>query len=438
MNHKNFVGRTSIIGIAIPIMLSNLSTPLVGLVDTAVLGQSVNPSLIGGVAVGATMFSLIFWAFGFLRMANTGLAAQAVGAGNSNEVKTIFLRGIFLSIFLGGVLIILKKPILSFIFLLIDTSDEIKHLARQYYEIRIWAAPVTFINYVVLGWLIGIGKSKVALGIQIFLNTLNVAFDWYLVILLDEGIEGVAIGTLLAEFSAAGLGLFIILKGWFQEYRWSHVGDMWNLNKLWLLLNVSKDICIRSFALLLVFVWFTSQSAKAGELILAANAILMHFITCSAFLLDGFAMAAESLAGRAKGAKNKALFLRVCADTLLWGILVAIVISLFFLYSGGRIITLMTVNVMVRETAEKYLIWASLAPVVATVGYQLDGIFLGATWTKQMVYSMALSTILFFLTWWLFKSIGNHGLWLAIYSHFIARAVTLTILFPRLLLRDFP
>ncbi len=427
-----------VFALAVPVMISNISTPLIGVVDTAIVGQSPDPSLIGAVAISAMLFSLLYWGFGFLRMGTTSLTAQSIGACDQSESRAVLMRALIVSLAAGLGLIALQTPISALGFFFLKASSSVEFLSKEYFDIRIWSAPATFINYALVGWFIGLGRAQIALLIQLILNFLNAFLDWYFVIELGMGVKGVALGTLFAEFFAAIIGLIFAVKIYRHLEKEENKISIWNFSKLQKLFNVSTDIMVRSLALMFVFVWFTSQSAKNGDLVLAANAILMHFITTTAYFLDGFAIAAESLAGRAIGAKSRKDFVRISKVTLLWSAIIAALASIVLIALGPNIIRVLTVDTNIRETAIEFMLWAALAPCIATWCYQLDGIFLGATWTREMVKSMLISTTLFLLVYWVLMPLQNTGLWLSLYFHFAARAATLGYYFPRLLNRDFP
>ncbi len=427
-----------VFALAVPVMISNISTPLIGVVDTAIVGQSPDPSLIGAVAISAMLFSLLYWGFGFLRMGTTSLTAQSIGACEQSESRAILMRALIVSLATGFGLIALQTPISALGFFFLKASSSVEFLSKEYFDIRIWSAPATFINYALVGWFIGLGRARIALLIQLILNFLNAFLDWYFVIELGMGVKGVALGTLFAEFFAATIGLIFAVKIYLHLKTEKNKISIWDFSKLRKLFNVSTDIMVRSLALIFVFVWFTSQSAKNGDLVLAANAILMHFITTTAYFLDGFAIAAESLAGRAIGAKSRKDFVRISKVTLSWSAIIAALASIVLIALGPNIIRVLTVDTNIQETAIEFMLWAALAPLIATWCYQLDGIFLGATWTREMVKSMLISTSLFLLVYWVLLPLQNTGLWLSLYFHFAARAVTLGYYFPRLLNRDFP
>ena len=422
----------AVLSIALPIMLSNLSTPLLGVVDTAVIGRIPDPAHIGGVALGALVFTLLFWAFGFLRMGTTGLTAQALGADDADEIRASLGRALLIAVLIGAALIALQWPIGWLAFALLEGSERVESLAAEYYAIRIWAAPATLANYALLGWFIGLGRAPLALALQLTLNLANMALDAWFVLGLDLGVRGVALGTVLAELLAAAVGLFIAAR------HLGRLGGRWELarlraaERLARTLAVNRDIMIRSLALIFVFVWFTAQGAKSGDAILAANAVLMHFVTVSAYFLDGLAFAAEALVGRAIGAAQRAGLTAAARLTTLWAAGVALLASLLLALFGAQMVDLLTVDPSVRALARLYLPWAAAAPLAGVWCFQLDGIFIGATRTPQMRDAMLLSTGIFVAAWWLLAPLGNHGLWAALYVHYAARTATLYYHYPAL------
>ena len=289
----------AILVIALPVMISNISTPLIGVVDTGVVGQIPDPAYIGAVAVGSLIFGFVFWAFGFLRMGTTGLTAQALGARADAEVSASLGRALVIALTVGAGLIALQWPIREAAFALLEGSERVEILARDYFDIRIWAAPATLANYALLGWFIGLGRTDIGLILQLVLNLTNMALDALFVLGFGWDVRGVAFGTVLAEWGAALVGLLIAMR-YLRRF-----GGLWSKERLWIVdrlkrtIAVNGDIMIRSMALIFVYVWFMAQGARQGDVILAANAVLMHLVSMSAFFLDGLAFAAEALVGAA-------------------------------------------------------------------------------------------------------------------------------------------
>jgi MATE family multidrug resistance protein len=422
----------TVLSIAVPIMISNVSTPLIGVVDTAVVGRIPDPAYIGAVAVGALIFSFAFWAFGFLRMGTTGLTAQALGADEADEVRGSLGRALLLAMLVGAGLIVLQWPIREAAFALLGGSSQVEDLARGYFDIRIWAAPATLANYALLGWFIGLGRTGIALILQLVLNLANAGFDALFVLGFGWDVRGVASGTLLAEVLAACVGAAIAAR------HLRAVGGGWALSRLLRAekikrtVAVSRDIMIRSLALLAVYVWFVAQGARQGDVVLAANAVLMNFVSVSAFFLDGLAFAAEALVGRALGAGHRGGLTAAARMTTLWAAAVAVLLSALLAVLGPLFVDALTVDAAARATARTYLPWAVGAPLLGVWAFQLDGIFIGATRTRDMRNAMLASLGVFLVAWWLLRPLGNHGLWGALYVHYVARISSLSYYYPKL------
>ncbi len=420
-----------------PVILSNLSIPLLGAVDTAVMGHLPDPAYIGGVAVGALIFSYIYWGFGFLRMSTTGLVAQAVGAGDADEARAILARAWLLAGGLGLLVLALKGPIGLGAFATLEASAQVESLGRAYFDIRVWGAPAALANYVALGWLFGNQRMGAALLLTIFLNGLNIALDLWFVVGLGWGIEGVALATLIAEWSAVVLGIVIILRGLgrgsgAEVGRWRRERIL-DRGRILALVRVNADIFVRTLCLVSAFAWFTARGAAQGDVVLAANAILLTFQVFAAYGLDGIAHAAEALVGAAVGGRDRAgLRLAVRVSTQ-WAFVVAGGFALLYLALGPTIIAAMTGIIEVRETAAIYLPWVVVTPLISVWSYQLDGIFIGATRTAEMRNGMLLSLAVFVAAvWLLLPMMGNHGLWLAFMLFMAARGLTLGLWYPRI------
>jgi MATE family multidrug resistance protein len=429
----NVLSHRTILAIAGPVIISNVSTPLIGVVDTAVVGRLPDPAYIGAVAVASLVFTFVFWAFGFLRMGTTGLTAQAVGARDSEEVVSSLARALVIALVVGAALIVLQWPIRTIAFSLLGGSERVETLAQSYFDIRIWAAPATLANYALLGWFIGLGRTDIGLVLQLILNITNMALDALFVLGFGWDVRGVALGTLIAEIIAAGVGLAVAFRHastLHATWRWSHILMPARLKQT---IAVNRDIMIRSLALIFVFVWFVAQGANQGDVILAANAVLMQFIAVSAYFLDGLAFAAESLVGRAVGALDRVTLVAAARMTTLWAAGLALVASLIIAVLGTTLIDLLTVDAATRESARTYLPWVIAAPLLGVWAFQLDGIFIGATRTVQMRKAMLLSLVIFLIAWKMLTPFGNHGLWAALHVHYLARIGTLYYFWPMLL-----
>ncbi|MXX17759.1 MAG: MATE family efflux transporter [Gammaproteobacteria bacterium] len=409
-----------------PIILANLSVPLVGAVDTAVVGHLPGPEYIGAVALGALIFSFLYWGFGFLRMGTTGFVARTLGAADHAAMERLILRVLLLALVFGLLVLVLGRPVVTLALWLIEGTAEVERLAGTYAHIRLWSAPATLCIYVCTGVFIGLKNTRYVLTLQLVLNLTNVLLDLIFVPWLGFGVEGVAWATLIAEYLAAGLGLWM-LRPWLRRALdrpdWGAVlapGPMAELMKS------NGHLLVRTLCLVFAFSWFTAQSATLGELVLAANSILLHLQTFMAYGLDGFAHAAESLTGEASGARNRRRFRLAVRMTTLWAAIVALIIAAIYLAAGPWLLTLFSDQAPVLEVAGKYLPWMILSPLVSVWSYQLDGIFIGSGNTREMQNAMALSTAIFVaLTWMLLPWLGNHGLFLALTLFMGVRALTL-------------
>lgn len=426
------VTHRAVLAIALPIVISNISTPLLGFADTAVMGRMGDPKYIGAVALGALIFTMVYWTFGFLRMGTTGLTAQAEGAGDGEEIRAALGRAVLIAGAIGAGLIAAQWPIALIAFSLLDGGPEVEALARSYFDIRIWSAPFALANYALAGWFIGLGRAKIALVLQVFLNLVNVFFNIWLALGLGWGVAGIAAGTLIAEIAAALLGLAIAARA-LGAYpgRWTRA-RLLDAARLARTIAVNRDIMIRTVVLLLSFAWFTAKSAEAGNVTLAVNSILLQFVTVSAFFLDGFALAAETLVGKATGARSLERFdMAAKLSTLQAGGISLVLTAAIFVF-GGAIIDFLTIDAEVRAAARVYLAWAAMLPVLSVWCYQLDGIFIGATRSAEMRNAALVSSGIFLFLWWLFLPYGNHGLWAALTGFNLMRAASLGFYFPRL------
>ena len=425
----------SILRIAVPVMLSNVSTPLIGVVDTAVVGHLPNPAYLGAAAVGGMIFSVVFWGFGFLRMGTTGLTAQARGAGDHAELALILGRAVAIALAAGLALILLQWPIRAVVFAALGAPPRVDSLARGYFGIRIWAAPATLANYALLGWFIGLGRADIGLILQLVLNVANVLLDLLFVWVFKWDVRGVAAGTTLAECLASGVGMAIALHYLRSQDVGVSIRNLFAIAPLRRTLIVNGNIMIRSLSLMAAFLWFVAQGARRGEVILAANSILLQFVSVAAFFLDGLAFATEVLVGRALGAAHRAGLIAAVRMTTAWAAGTSVLLSLGVLALGPWFIDALTVAPSAREAARIFLPWAAGAPILGVWAYQLDGVFIGATQTADMRNAMLFSLAIYLAAWWLLRPFGNHGLWAAFYVHYVARAASLLFYYPGLVRR---
>jgi multidrug resistance protein, MATE family len=432
------VTHRGVLAIALPMTLAYLSTPVVGVVNLGVVGQLGDPALVGGVSIGALIFDFVFVTLNFLRAGTTGLVAQAVGALNRRETAAWLARALILAVTLGLAILILRDVIADIAIALIGGSEEVQAATREYWQIRVLATPFALANYVILGWLIGLGRAGYGLALQVALNGINVVLSITLVHGFDLGVAGVGWASFTAETAAAGIGLFVVLR-FAGGADWPRLAHILERTAFVRMIAVNRDIMIRSFALLFAFGFFTAQSAREGDVVLAANEILLNFTMLAAFFLDGLAAAAEQFAGRAIGARYRSGFERSLRLIIIWGFAVALVVSAIVWVAGAALVDVMTTSPEVRATARLYLPYAALVPLAGTLAYQMDGVFIGATWSAEMRNMMLLSLAVYLAVWWLLTPIlGITGLWIAVLIFVGVRGVTLLWRSFRLVQTAFP
>lgn len=421
-----------VLDIALPIVLSNATVPILGAVDTGVVGQLGQAAPIGAVGIGAIILTAIYWIFGFLRMGVTGLAAQAHGAGDRAEVEAMLSRALLIAAAAGLALIVLQVPLFWGAFQISPASAEVESLARDYTGIRVYSAPAAIALFGITGWLIALERTRGVLVIQLLMNGMNIGLDLLFVLGWGWGVEGVAFATFLAEWSGLALGLWLCRDA-FAGGAWREGARVFDKVRLIRMGKVNADIMIRSILLEAVFVSFMFLGADFGDEPLAANQILLQFLHITAYGLDGFAFAAETLVGQALGAHNRARLRRAARLTSLWGLACVLLLVLIFGLFGGAIIDLMTTADPVRAEARHYLVYMVLAPLLGLGAWMLDGIFIGATRTGDMRNMMVISAAIYALAAALLvPAFGNHGLWAALLISFAARGVTLGLRYPAL------
>jgi MATE family multidrug resistance protein len=416
-----------------PMILSNLTVPLLGMVDTAVVGHLHEPHYLGAVAVGAMIFGVVFWGFGFLRMGTTGLTAQALGAVDYVQLRAWLARALLLAMGFSGLLLVLQIPIADLAFYLMRPSELVEQQGRIYFTIRIASAPATLANYVIIGWFLGLQNARVPLLLLLVVNSVNMLLDVVMVMGLQFGADGVAWASLCAEYCGLVLGLLLVrneLHKYPGAWRMTHIFDGAQFRRM---LSVNRDILIRTLCLMFTLAFFTAQGARMGEVILAANAVLFNFQTFMAYGLDGFAHAAEALVGKATGARDQAAFRRSVHIVFFWALLISTLFAFAYAVLGEYFIAMLTDIQEVRQTAEQYLIWVIVLPLVSIWSFSFDGIYLGATRTIEMRNTMLISTLAVFLpAWYGLQSVHNHGLWMAFVLFMCARAVTMAWVYGRL------
>ncbi|MDW3204516.1 MAG: MATE family efflux transporter [Alphaproteobacteria bacterium] len=420
-----------------PIVVANLSVPLPGLVDTAVMGHQPEAAGLAAVGLGAMIFATLFFTFGFLRMSTVGLTAQADGAGNARDVRAVLYRGGALALIISAALLLAHQPLGRFAFGLTEAAPRVIELGLNYYDIRVWGAPAALLNMAILGWLFGLGHMRAPVVLQVVTNLVNVALDFLFVFGFDWGIEGVAAATVVAEWTGALLGLAIVARR-LRPYGGLRPppGALTDLKGMQRMLGVNRDIFIRTLCLLIAFAHFKFEGATLGTTVLAANIVLLTFLDISSYGLDAFANAAEILVGKAVGRRDAAAFRKVVRLAHLWGFAIAGISSVIFYVGGGWIVGLLTDQPEVLDQADTFLIWAAILPLTAVWAFVIDGIFIGATWSAALRNGMIAAIAVYFtLQWLLVPAYGNEGLWLALHIFLVARGMTLGVQYPRLVRR---
>ena len=430
------VTTAQVFAIAGPAMVANLTTPLIGIVSTTAIGRLGDATMLGGVAMASVLFDCMFWLFGFLRMSTVAFTAQSLGAGQTQELSAILVRGFIVAGLIGVALIVLQIPLATLLLGAMGGSEGVTRAAKTYFTIRIWSAPLALANYVVLGWLIGQARARLALATQIAINVVNAAATVLLVLVLNAGIAGAAIAAVIGE--TAGLLLGVLIAGRLTQGKPAiDRATLFERAKLMRLLAVNRDILIRTAALITAFLFFTAQGARAGDVTLAANAVLNNLLLVSAFFLDGLATAAEQLCGRAYGARDRYAFAGAVRLVVVWGFGFSLAVTAVFALFGPALIDVMTASPEVRRVARDFLLFVTLSPMLAVFAFAYDGVYIGATWARDMRNLMVLSLGIFLAAWFSLRSFGNAGLWGALLVHYAARGGLEALRYPALLRKSF-
>lgn len=424
MKHRD----RQILQIALPSIVSNITVPLLGLIDVAIVGHLGSPAYIGAIAVGGMLFNIIYWIFGFLRMGTSGMTSQAFGKRDLTEVVCLLMRSVGIGLAVAFCLIALQIPIRQGAFLLIHPTDEVRILTTLYFHICIWGAPAMLGLYGLTGWFIGMQNSRIPMYIAITQNIVNIIASLSLVYLCGMKVEGVALGTLIAQYA----GLFMGLALWWKHYgklkRFLKGGkNIWQKEAMYRFFQVNRDIFLRTLCLVAVTLFFTSAGASQGEIILAVNTLLMQFFTLFSYVMDGFAYAGEALSGRYIGARNREAFTDTVRHLFGWGVVMAVLFTLVYALGGNAFLGLLTDDKEVIAAADTYFYWALAVPAVGIAAFIWDGIFIGATATRGMLLSMATAAISFFVLYYgLHPVLANHALWLAFLTYLLMRGVMQT------------
>ena len=425
------ISHRRLLSIAVPIVLSNVTVPILGAVDTGVIGQLGDPAAIGAVGIGAVIIGSIYWIFGFLRMGTTGLAAQAYGAGDHSELSALFMRALIVAIGGGVALIILQHVIFDVAFMVSPASNQVETLAREYMEIRIYSAPLAIAIYGASGWLIAQERTRAVFIIQFIMNGVNVVLDLWFVLGLDYGVVGVAYATLIAEAIGAALALYFCRAAFIRSVSFDAV--LWDRARWKHMVLVNRDILLRSLMLQVIFVSFLMIGSDFDDTTLAANQVLLQFLHITAYGMDGFAFAAESLVGQAVGRRDKSALRQSIFLASLWAVALGVVLAVTFWVMGPWIISVMSTDDGVQQTARSYLVYMVLSPIFGVLPWMLDGVFIGASRARDMRNMMAISLLVYLgAVVVLVPMFGNQGLWLSMLISFAARGLTLATRYPSL------
>ncbi len=431
------ISKWQIFRLSIPIFFSNLAIPLVGLVDTGLMGHLDNEKYLIAASISTTFLTVIFWSFGFLRMGTVGLISQALGKADYRELVYAILRNIIIALFIGFLIIVFKPLLIQFLGYIFETSIQTKELIRNYISIRVFSAPAELIIYVLVGFYLGLQRTFISSLLIIILSLLNILLSIYFVRELNLDIKGVALGTLIAAYLTVTFFLiytyFFIIKK-FKIIPRFNSKIIFNHKKLIKLFSINFDIFLRTILLTFSFFWITYLSSMLGEEYVAINSILIQLVIISSFFLDAYAFSTEGIIGYSIGKKSEKMFLSCVRNSIILSFITGLIISLIFLLSAKEIINLLTDIEFLRYLSYKYIMWVIIIPPIASFCYQLDGIFIGATQTKEMRNSMLVAVIIYItLSLFLIKQIQNYGIWFALIILMILRATTLHFYFPKIL-----
>ena len=413
-----------IAALSLPAVITNITTPILALTDVAIVGHMGSAIFIAAIAVGGTMFNTMFWLFGFLRMGSSGLTAQAYGAGDRRGAQTVLARSLLLALLIGIAMIAAREPVCSLLFDLLDVDGSTASVARSYFMIVVWSAPAVLGLYSLTGWFVGMQDSRTPMWVSLFVDVFNIGASLMFVFLIRMKIEGVATGTLVAQWAGFLLALFLAVR----KYGWDKVGFRNLIDGLPRFFRINSDIFLRTVCLVAVTLWFTRTGAMQGPVMLAVNALLMQLFTLYSFFMDGLAFASEALCGRYLGAGDRPMLSLSVRSLMGVGIILALVFTAVYVGCGEWVMELLSSDRPVVELARHYSVWAMMVPLVGFGAFLWDGVFIGLTRTRMMLISMATAMLTFFALYYLlFPMLGNHGLWIAFLGYLLMRGVVLTI-----------
>ena len=435
MNHRD----EQILKIALPAIVTNITVPLLGLVDTAIVGHMGDATYIGAIAVGSMVFNLVYWMFGFLRMGTSGLTAQARGRRDRQEMRSLLVRSLTVAMTIAALILVFQWPLRELMLWLIGPTDDVRPLAVTYYNIVVWGAPAMLSLYGLTGWFIGMQNTRLPMVISISQNVVNIVASLTLVYGLGMKVEGVAWGTVVAQY--AGLLMAVVMvRRYYHLWRGgerrkggkfkSQTSNLKSQISMISFLRVNSDIFLRTLCLVAVNLYFTSAGARQGATILAVNALLMQLYLLFSYFLDGFAYAGEALGGRFWGARDAVAFREVVGRLFVWGAAMTVVFTTLYVVGGMAFLRLLTNEETVVEAAREYVWWAWLIPAAGVAAFVWDGIFIGITQTRGMLLSAALASVVFLAgVTWLMPLMGNHGLWLSMLLYLAVRGIVQSVIY---------
>ena len=418
--------------IALPMILSNITVPLLGMVDTAVTGHLDSAAYLGAVAIGSMIFGIIYTGFNFLRMGTTGIAAQRYGARDNDGLRTSLGQALIAALLIATSLLVLQSPIMHLALPLLGATGEIAIHTDTYFSIRIWSAPATLASYALIGWFIGLQNARIPLLIVIVVNSVNIALDLFFVLVLGMTVDGVALASVIAEYTGAALGIVMAIRLLKQHPGYWSTAALVKIRSYAAFFAVNANLLVRTLALMFTMSFVTAQGARMGGLVLAANAVLMQFQNLTSFGLDGIAHAAEALVGKSVGEKRRDALERSVSLSLKWSLVFALFFSAAYYFAGPALVRVMTDLEDVRSTAFEYLPWMIVSPVIAVWSFLYDGVFVGATRAKEMRNIMLVSAFVVFLpAWYLLQDFANHGLWAAFMLFLASRGIGMHVIYRR-------
>ena len=426
--HKIFIVNRSILKLAIPNIISNITIPLLGLVDMILMGHLSSPVYIGAIALGGTIFSVLYSFFSFLRAGTTGFTAQNYGAKDLQEVSYSLYRSITIAILAFLLILCVQHPIAKLSLMLLDGSDDVKRLAITYFFVRIWAAPANMLLYCLNGWFIGMQNTKIPMAIAIIINVLNIVFSILFVVVLQRDVAGVALGTVIAQYCGLATALVFIFIKYKKYLNKIDINILLDINKLKRFFKVNTDLMIRSILLVLTIAFFTNQSARLGDNILGINMILLQFFYIFSYFTDGFAYAGEALVGKFIGARDSASLRSVVMHLFKWGAIICVPFAILYALFPTPFVKMISDHPVIISQIQPYYIYMALIPVITVAAFLWDGIYIGATASKAIRNTMIISSILIFLPMWYFLMPlwGNHGLWISFLGFMLARGISMT------------